>query len=86
VNLIKIPKNTVIFQHQLALINLISSAPEKFQELIYKYFGHIKNVVYFDDILISATNKAEHDEILNEVIQQARKLNIKFNPKNYNYV
>ncbi|CAI6348579.1 unnamed protein product [Macrosiphum euphorbiae] len=60
----------------------LSSAPEKFQELIYKYFGHIKNVVvYFDDILISATNKAEHDEILNEVIQQARKLNIKFNPK-----
>jgi len=60
----------------------LSSAPEKFQELIYKYFGHIKNVsVYFDDILISATTKAEHDEIVNEVIQQARKLNIKFNPK-----
>lgn len=60
----------------------LSSAPEKFQELIYKYFGHIKNVsVYFDDILISATTKAEHDEILNEVIQQARILNIKFNPK-----
>lgn len=37
--------------------------------------------MYFDDILISATTKAEHDEILNEVIQQARILNIKLNPK-----
>lgn len=58
----------------------LASALEKFQELTYKVFGHIKNVcVYFDDILISAKNKKEHDEVLSEVIQQARKLNIKFN-------
>lgn len=58
----------------------IASAPELFQKLMYRYFGGIGGVVlYFDDILICASTKDEHDEILEKVLERARLLNIKFN-------
>jgi len=51
----------------------LASAPEKFQELTFKYFGNIKNGnVYFDDILISGATKEEHDNALNIVLSKAR--------------
>ncbi|XP_050528243.1 uncharacterized protein K02A2.6-like [Daktulosphaira vitifoliae] len=36
-------------------------------------------IIYFDDIMISANAKEEHDNILEQVIQVARENNIKFN-------
>jgi len=50
--------------------------------LTSKYFGCIENVcVYFDDKLVSGKTQKEHEEALNKVVEQARKLNIKFNLK-----
>ena len=64
----------------------LSVAPEIFQKINTKYFGDIAGViVYFDDLLISASTEQEHDKILNEVISKARKLNIKFNPNKIQY-
>jgi len=60
----------------------LANAPEVFQQLTSKYFGGIENVcVYFDDILVSGETQKEHEEALNKVVEQARKLNIKFNLK-----
>lgn len=57
-----------------------SFAPEKFQQLTYKYFGGIKNVnVYFYDLKVSGFTEAEHDLALKDVIEKARELNIKSN-------
>ena len=58
----------------------IKSAPEFFQKTNYKNFGDIENVViYFDDILIAASNIEEHDIILEKVINRAREKGVKFN-------
>jgi len=60
----------------------LANAPEVFQQLTSKYIGCIENVcVYFDDILVSGETQKEHEEALNKVVEQARKLNIKFNLK-----
>jgi len=60
----------------------LANAPEIFQQLTSKYFGGIENVcVYFDDILVSGETQKEHEEALSKVVEQARKLNIKFNLK-----
>lgn len=64
----------------------ISVAPEIFQKYNEKNFGDIPGVViYFDDMLICADNEKEHDVILNKVVERARKLNVKFNPKKLQY-
>ncbi|KAF0710957.1 Uncharacterized protein FWK35_00037749, partial [Aphis craccivora] len=64
----------------------LANAPEIFQQLTSKYFGSIKNIcVYFDDILISGNTQQEHDEALKQVVNQARKLNIKFNLNKLQY-
>lgn len=42
--------------------------------------------VYFDDILICAKDKKDHDEVLYEIVEQARKLNIKFNQKKLQFM
>jgi len=58
----------------------VSSAPELFQKSMYKYFGDINGVVlYFDDVLVCAQTKEEHDKILEKVMERAGSLNIKFN-------
>lgn len=58
----------------------MSSVPELFQKSMYKYFGDINEVVlYFDDVLVCAQTKKEHDRILEKVMERAGSLNIKFN-------
>jgi len=64
----------------------ISMAPELFQKRMSKYFGDIKNVqIYFDDVLICANSRDEHDQIIMKVLERARKLNIKFNAEKVQY-
>ncbi|KFM62105.1 Retrovirus-related Pol polyprotein from transposon 17.6, partial [Stegodyphus mimosarum] len=64
----------------------ISCAPEIFQKRNLENFGNIPGVlVYFDDILIAASTVQEHDKILTEVINRAKKLNIKFNKQKLQY-
>lgn len=61
-------------------------SPEIFISLLNKYFDDIENVeIYFDDILISADTKEEHDKILNQVIERTRKYNIRFNSEKMHY-
>jgi len=60
----------------------ISMAPELFQKRMTKYFGDIEGIqIYFDDVLICANSRDEHDQIMMKVLDRARRLNIKFNPK-----
>lgn len=62
----------------------LSVAPEIFQRLMIKYFGGINGVhIYFDDLLVCSDTKTEHDLIINKVIENARKYNIKFNVKKF---
>lgn len=49
-------------------------------------FGDIPGVyIYFDDILVGAPNIAEHDRILQLVMQRARENNVKFNAEKIQY-
>ena len=58
----------------------ISSAPEILQKKNQEIFGDIQNVyIVFDDLLIAAADDKEHDEILRQVLDRARKYNIRFN-------
>lgn len=58
----------------------IKIGPEVFQKYNERNFKGISNVVvYIDDILIAADTEEEHDKILQQVMERARKLNIKFN-------
>lgn len=58
----------------------LSIAPEFFQKVNVQNFGDIGGVmIYFDDLLIAASNEEEHDKILNKVLERARELNVKFN-------
>lgn len=51
----------------------LSCAPEMFQRTMVKVFGDIPGVyIYFDDSLIAARELAEHDRILEMVVQRAR--------------
>ncbi|KAL4098278.1 hypothetical protein QTP88_022916 [Uroleucon formosanum] len=64
----------------------LSVAPEIFQKLMVKYFGEIKGVhIYFDDLLVCADTRSEHDLIIDKVTENARKYNIKFNVKKFQY-
>lgn len=42
-------------------------------------------VLYFDDVLVCAESKEKHGEIQNNVIERARKLNIKFNVEKFQF-
>ena len=58
----------------------ISSAPEVFQRKNYELFGDIPNVhIIFDDMIIAAADDAEHDIALRELLERARKYNVRFN-------
>ncbi|KAL4104446.1 hypothetical protein QTP88_019747 [Uroleucon formosanum] len=60
----------------------ISMAPELFQKRMSKYFGEIESIqIYFDDVLICANSREEHDQIMMKVLDRARRLNIKFSAK-----
>jgi hypothetical protein len=64
----------------------ISMALEVFQKIMNEYFGDIEGVtIYFDNLLISANSRYEHDHIIKKVLERARKLNIKFNAKKLQY-
>jgi hypothetical protein len=62
----------------------ISSSPEIYQRHNMKLFGHIAQV-YFDDIIIGAKTKEEHDLKLKQVLEIARKNNVRFNKKKFQY-
>lgn len=83
-------KNQLNFAHLALLLALsfkrlpfgISMAPELFQKRMSKYFGDIEGIkIYFDDVLICANSREEHDQIMMKVLDRASRLNIKFNAK-----
>lgn len=58
----------------------ILSASEIFQTVFMEIFGDIPGVgIYIDDIKISAKDTAEHNRILAQVFERARKYNVRFN-------
>ena len=64
----------------------LNCSPEFFQKLNNDNFGDIPGViVYFDDLLIAAENIQKHDDILKQVIERARDINVKFNPMKIQY-
>lgn len=64
----------------------VNLAPEYFQKINQQNFGDIEGVVvYFDDLLISGTTKEQHDIVLNQVINRAKQLNVKFNKNKIQY-
>ena len=57
----------------------VPSAPEVFQRKNYELFGDIPNVhIVFDDIIV-ASDDPEHDTTLRELLERARKFNVRFN-------
>jgi len=59
-----------------------------FQRYNTKYFGDIKGlIVYFNDFdfIIAADTKQEHDNIVKELLNRARKYNVKFNKDKIQY-
>lgn len=64
----------------------INIAPEQFQRLNEKNFGNLNGTeVYIDDILVWGETLEEHDRNLNNVVERARELNIKFNREKLQY-
>lgn len=64
----------------------IKIGPKVFQKDNERNFEDIPNfLVYIDDILIAGDSLEEHDRILQQVMDRARKLNIKFNPDKIQY-
>lgn len=58
----------------------LNVSPQIFQRRCVDIFGSIPGVmVYFDDLIIAAETVAEHDKILEQVFETAKKFNIKFN-------
>ncbi|KAG5861056.1 hypothetical protein JTB14_030400 [Gonioctena quinquepunctata] len=59
----------------------VSNAPEEIHKISSSVFGCILNViVYFDDLLITGESEEEYDIALKSVLEQARLMNLKFNP------
>jgi hypothetical protein len=64
----------------------LSVSSEIFQRLNNKYFGDINGLfIYIDDLLIYASDEKTHDAILNQVVDRARKINVKFNSEKFQY-
>lgn len=58
----------------------INTAPEEFQRRNEQNFGDIPGTLtYIDDILVTGKTEKEHDKNLQEVMNRARSLNVKFN-------
>uniref|UniRef100_A0A803KB09 Gypsy retrotransposon integrase-like protein 1 n=1 Tax=Xenopus tropicalis TaxID=8364 RepID=A0A803KB09_XENTR len=65
----------------------IKSASEVFQQKNSEAFGDIEGThIIADDMIIAASTKQEHDDILNKVMERARKLNVKFNKDKIQYL
>lgn len=68
------------------LVMGISSAPEIFMNKMRELFGDIQGVYpYFDDLIVTGTDEADHDANLESVLQRARQVGIKFNPTKVQY-
>lgn len=64
----------------------VNISAEVFQMLNTKYFGDIEGVfIYIDDILIAGQSLEDHNRILKEVVERARKVNVKFNLEKFQY-
>lgn len=64
----------------------IKIAPEAFQKYNERNFAGIPGIhIQTDDILVGGKTLEEHDAILKQVIERARKLNIKFNKNKVQY-
>jgi hypothetical protein len=66
----------------------LSCAPEAFIKFNQKYFGDIDEhdiVIYFDDILIATETEEKHDQLLQEIMNRAKKYNVKLNIDNFQY-
>ena len=58
----------------------ICSAPEVFHKIIYNLFVHVPGVnTMMDDIVVWGSTKEEHDDRLSQVLEIARKSNLKLN-------
>jgi hypothetical protein len=57
----------------------ISSGSEVFQKKNTQIFGDIPVFIIVDDMIIASETEEEHDKILAEVMNRARKNNVKFN-------
>ncbi len=65
----------------------IKSACEVFQRLNSESFGGIKGVfMVADDMIIAAATKAEHDAVLEKVMNRAESRNVKFNKDKLQYM
>lgn len=61
-------------------------SPEVFQRCNMQVFGDLEGVhLYFDDIIICGKTEEEHDRNLCRLLEHARKYNIKFNNKKFQY-
>jgi hypothetical protein len=58
----------------------LSCSPEVFQRKNIELFGDIPNVhIIYDDIIIAAVDDSEHDVALRELLERARRYNVRFN-------
>ncbi|KAI2650251.1 Retrovirus-related Pol polyprotein [Labeo rohita] len=65
----------------------IKSASKVFQRLNSESFGDIEGVfMVADDMIIAAATKAEHDAIIEKMMNRAESLNIKFNKDKLQYM
>ena len=78
--------------HHTAVIALngcpsaFTSAPEVFQKKNESLFGDIEGVeVIFDDLIVAAADKKEHDKIMLQLLQRAQEANVKFNSAKLQY-
>lgn len=64
----------------------LSIAPQLFQKINTRNFANIDGlIIYIDDLLIAAETEEEHDKILEQVLNRARELNVKFNERKVQY-
>ncbi len=59
----------------------LKSASDVFQQSIEQLFGDLPCSIVVDDIIVSGRDKSEHDRNLKLVLERARKVNLKLNPK-----
>ena len=75
--------NTLFGRYHFLCMPLgICYVSEVLQRRIYKVFGDMQGVeVIADNMIIAGGTEEEHDRLLKNVMQGARKQNVKFNPK-----
>ena len=79
--------NTPWGRYQFARLPFgINSASEVFQRINTESFGDIAGVHIIADDIIAAATKEEHDGILQQVMDRATRLNVKFNADKIQYM